>query len=102
MNQKKRLCLINNHKYEDMEIASNIFAESVAEFTTSEAQHVHFNLQALNSTGPGDDDEEDDEKENETEEDDNKSKGSDDDNPQLDKDVVHSPVTPQSGGKPNP
>ncbi len=100
LNQKKRLRLIFNHKYEDMEIASNIFAESVVEFTTSDAQHVHFNSQALNSQGPGDEDEEDNEKE--TEDDDNKSKGSDDDNPQLDKDVVHSPLTTQTGGKPTP
>ncbi len=98
MIKKKGLRLINNHKYEDMEIATNIFAESVAEFTTSEAQHVYFNPQAFDSTGPGDDDEEEGEKE--TEEDEDKSKGSDDDNPPLDKDVVHSPLNPQSGGKP--
>jgi hypothetical protein len=42
--------------------------------------------------GPGDEDDDEDEEDN--------SKGGDDDNPPLDDDVVHSPLTTETGGKP--
>ena len=84
-----------------MEIASTTFSESIAEFTTLETQHSNFHLHAFNSAAPGDEDEDGNEKEDEDQDQGgNNSKGSDDDNPPLDKDIVHSPLIPDPGGKP--
>ncbi len=84
-----------------MENTSKDFAESVADATTLETQHSNFNLLAVSSTEPEDEDEDEDDNEKEDEsEGGDKSKGSDDDNPPLDKDIVHSPLPPQTGGKP--
>ncbi len=75
------------------------FLENIAGITTFETQQAHFSIRAIHS--PEEDDEEEDD--NEREDDDqggDKSKDSDNDNPPLDKDVVHSPLTTQPGGKP--
>lgn len=82
-----------------MENTSTNFVESIADPIALEAQHLNFNLLSVSATEPEDEDEDDNEKEEESEGGD-RSKGSDDDNPPLDKDIVHSPLPPQTGGKP--
>lgn len=84
-----------------MENASNNFAESIADAMLLEDQYSNFNMQVVNYAEPDDEDEdviEDEVEEEDTRED--RSRGSDDDNPPLDKDVVHSPLRTQTGGKP--
>ncbi len=80
-----------------MENTNNYF-EGIAELTTLETQHSNLNLQAFNSTEPKDEDEGEEETEDEGGD---KSEKPGDDNPPLDKDIVHSPLTPQTGGKPS-
>jgi hypothetical protein len=71
------------------------FAESIAD-GMYEIQQSNFDMLAINSPGPEDEDENDDD-----DKDDDKGKGSNDDNdPPLDEEVVHSPVTTQDGGRP--
>ena len=82
-----------------MENVSTDFLESTADFATLETQRIPFHLQAANSPEGDDKDEEDDNTEQEDDGGD-KSEDSGNDNPPLDKDVVHSPVTTQSGGRP--
>ncbi len=76
-----------------MENSINNSAENIADFTTLENHESDFNSQSFNSSGPGDEEEEEGEEES-TEE------GNNDDNPPVDPDIVHSPVPPQTGGKP--
>ncbi len=83
-----------------MEIVNDNFAESIADPTMLEARPLDFNFQIFSSAAPGDGDDENEEVDENDNESGDASQGSDDDNPPLDKDVVHSPVTPQTGGKP--
>jgi len=76
-----------------MENSINNSAENNADFTTLESQESDFNTQLFNSPGPGDEEEEAGEEESPEE-------GNDDNNPPVDPDIVHSPVPPQTGGKP--
>lgn len=82
-----------------MENTSNYFAEDLAGFATLEAQHSNFDLFASNTPEPEDDDEDSNEEEAE-DQGGNSGTGSDDGNTPLDKDIVHSPLTPDPGGKP--
>ena len=70
-------------------------SESIAYAGTWEYESAQFYLQATEVESPGGDDDEEDE----TEEDD-KSKGNGNDDPPLDPETVHSPLTPQPGGQP--
>ena len=81
------------HKNEVMENSINYSAESNADFAVIENQESDFNTQSLNLPGPGDEDEEEGAEESQ-------EAGNDDDNPPVDPDIVHSPVPPQTGGKP--
>lgn len=78
-----------NYKYEDMENSIGNFSENTTGFAESENQLLDFFPDAVNLAGPGD--EETDEGEPEV---------SDEDAPPLDPTIVHSPVPPQTGGKP--
>ena len=62
-----------------------------------EIEHSAFDMHASGSTEPDEDEEEDEDEE------DDEEKGNDDSNendPPLDDNVVHSPLPPQTGGKP--
>lgn len=84
-----------------MENTSNSFLESIDELAILESQQFDFNLQAANVTEPGDEDEDEAENEDESEDvSEDNSQRSDGDNPPLDPNIVHSPVTPQPGGNP--
>lgn len=78
-----------------MENSSINFAENMADDTLLEAQYSVFNAQAFDPKEPGDGEEEQDQEQGE-----DKSTGEDADNPPLDPDVVHSPVTTEPGGNP--
>jgi hypothetical protein len=80
-----------------MENINNDFAENIAD-AVFEIEQSNFYLPDINSPGPGDDD--DEEGDDDADKDKDKSKSSNDDDPPLDEDVVHSPLTTQDGGKP--
>ena len=71
------------------------FADGVTEATLLEDQQSDFNTHTFSSTGPGDEDDSEDKSEEE-----GADEGNDDENPPLDSEIVHSPVTTQTGGKP--
>lgn len=80
-----------------MENSSINFAENIAEDALSEDQYSAFYTEAVDPKEPGDDEEEEEQDQDQEED---KGQSGEDDNPPLDPDVVHSPVTTQSGGMP--
>jgi hypothetical protein len=78
-----------------MENTSSYFTGNRCDFVLLEDHQSNFDLQVMNYSGPDDKDENENEDEGE---DSNEVSG--DDNPPLDDNVVHSPVLPQTGGKP--
>ena len=81
-----------------METTFNDF-ETVTDSIIFEDQQSDFATQTFNFPGgEGEDESGDEEQGNEGNED--QGKESDDDNPPLDKEVVHSPLPTQDGGKP--
>ena len=81
-----------------METTANNF-EGQTEGLIFEDAQSYFSMQTDYFPGPGDDDNNDDGGDNEDNGKGNNS-GADDDNPPIDEDVVHSPLTTESGGKP--
>jgi len=85
-----------------METVHFDFDEGIAD-ALFETQQSNAYMPAVNSAGPGDEDEEEDEEENDDDKgksSDDKGKSSDDNDPPIDEEVVHSPLSPQTGGKP--
>lgn len=94
-----------------MENSSNNFAEDMAYATLLETQESDFNTQFADSPGPDDEDEVEEEQDEEESGEDGEEKGrgkggrkggeesNNGDDPPLDEDVVHSPVTTQTGGR---
>lgn len=74
-----------------MENSFENVAENIADFAEANSHQSYFFSCFNNAGGPGDEDEEKGEGEGE---------GNDDENPVLDPNIVHSPVPPQTGGKP--
>ncbi|MEO6720215.1 MAG: hypothetical protein ABIN67_07600 [Ferruginibacter sp.] len=77
-----------------MENSSNNFAADMACITELENYDSVFNTPFADSPGPDDEDEEEGEEAEQSEEVTN-----DDDNPPMDNEIVHSPVTTQNGGR---
>jgi len=88
---KKRIRFITKQKLCNMETAINNFENLVGELNPT-SQTDYF-------PGPGD---ENDDNENENDDNNSEDKGNNtgDDNPPLDEEVVHSPLTTDPGGKP--
>ena len=80
-----------------MQNTTNDYAESTTDAALLEMEQSELYVYAMNSPGPEDENEDDDEDENDNSD---KGKGSTDDDPPIDEDVVHSPLPPQTGGKP--
>lgn len=75
-----------------METTTNNFTNFADELSTA--------LQTNYFPGPGDENDDNENDDNDDSNNDDKSNNSGDDNPPLDEDVVHSPLTTDPGGKP--
>ncbi len=90
-NQKKGLGLVLKSKYKFMENPFDYLSEDVGDFTQLSSNNEGFFYQSDYTPGPGEEDEPEEEPVDDE---------GGDDSPPIDPNIVHSPVPPQTGGKP--